>query len=306
MGELSRANVLATRQHGVIAHRQAASVGVSNDVIYGLHERGLWIPVHQGVSRIAGAPVTWRQQLKAATLAGAETVVASHKAAVELWSLAETNENPIVVTVPYACDYNARGVEVHRARKLGPIDTAVVDGIHVSSVTRLLLDMAAFWSAEQLMDAMDNAFRRGLSSPARARWHLSQIGGRGRTGTRLFRELLADYEPGARYPDSAFERHLRRALQAAGVELPVIRYIVRWEGKDLEVDAGWPAYKVCAECYGLKWHDQRRRAERDADKRGKLAAAGWLVYPLLWHKLVNTPHIVASEIRAALASRGRT
>lgn len=58
MSPLDRVHHVAARQHGTIAHRQANELGLSYDAIYRLHDNGLWLPKHDGVSRVHGAPET--------------------------------------------------------------------------------------------------------------------------------------------------------------------------------------------------------------------------------------------------------
>jgi hypothetical protein len=87
MQELQRAYAVAEQQYGALAHRQALTAGMTEDDVFRCTERGLLVPVHTRVYRIGGAPQTWYQALKCATLAAGEPVVVSHRAAAALWDL---------------------------------------------------------------------------------------------------------------------------------------------------------------------------------------------------------------------------
>src|SRR4051812_15779648 len=77
---------IAARQHGVFGFADARTAALSPDQIT-RRMSGRWVQIHEGVYRIAGAPVTWRGNLRAATLAAGAGSAISHRAAAALYGL---------------------------------------------------------------------------------------------------------------------------------------------------------------------------------------------------------------------------
>src|SRR5690349_6620552 len=87
-------------QHGIISRKQALNAGFPLHAIDTRVERRDWIVVYPGVYRLAGAPDTWHQRLKALLLwAGPETVL-SHRCAGALWGLAGIEEGALEAWSP--------------------------------------------------------------------------------------------------------------------------------------------------------------------------------------------------------------
>jgi len=259
--------------------------------------------MHDRVFRIAGAPLSWYQDVMAATLAGGNPVAAARTTAAALWRIDGFNQGAVEVLIPRGHDYRA-DVVAHESRKLPAVDLDMVEGIRVTSPTRTLIDLAATTDALVLRDAIDDAIRQGLTSVKRIEWRMRELGGRGRAGTRLLRELLNDYQPGERVPRSVFERRVIDILDAAGVRRGRRRAMVRLlDGTEVEVDVLWDVERVILEADGARWHDTRRRFARDADRRSALAAAGYRIIIARWDRLVDDPGSIVGDVIAALTWR---
>ena len=61
---------IAEKQFGLIARDQAVQTGMSERAIGRRLANGRWLQVLPGVYRLAGAPTSWEQSVKAATLWG--------------------------------------------------------------------------------------------------------------------------------------------------------------------------------------------------------------------------------------------
>ena len=72
---------IAAGQHAAVSRRQLVDAGVPAHVVRHRVRGGLLIPMHAGVYRVAGSPVTWHQRIMAGTLAAGAGAVASHRAA---------------------------------------------------------------------------------------------------------------------------------------------------------------------------------------------------------------------------------
>src|SRR5260370_40208821 len=79
---------IAEKQFGLISRDQAIGTGMSERAIGRRLGAGRWRQVLPGVYRLAGAPASWEQALKAATLWGGEGCVVAHRAVAALHGLA--------------------------------------------------------------------------------------------------------------------------------------------------------------------------------------------------------------------------
>src|SRR5439155_18683379 len=80
---------VAEIQFGLITREQPRAARLSDSAIDRRLERGTWVRLFPGVYRIAGAPVTDLQRLRAATLWGGPVAIASHQSALAQLRLAE-------------------------------------------------------------------------------------------------------------------------------------------------------------------------------------------------------------------------
>jgi hypothetical protein len=106
---------IAAGQHAAAGRRQLLDAGVPAHVIGHRVRGGLLLPMHAGVYRVPGSPVTWHQRIMAATLAAGAGAVASHRAAGYLHGL-EGIEPMAEVTVDPSRTPHPRGVVVHRLK----------------------------------------------------------------------------------------------------------------------------------------------------------------------------------------------
>src|SRR5688572_13787131 len=72
---------IAAGQHAAVGRRQLLEAGVPAHAIGHRVRDGRLVPLHAGVYRLPGSPVTWHQRIMAATLAAGAGAVASHRAA---------------------------------------------------------------------------------------------------------------------------------------------------------------------------------------------------------------------------------
>src|ERR1700694_5879098 len=77
---------VAAGQHGVFTLEDARTVALSETQIKDRVVR-VWTRLHDGVYRAAGAPATWRGDLRAATLAAGEGSAISHTSAAAMYGL---------------------------------------------------------------------------------------------------------------------------------------------------------------------------------------------------------------------------
>lgn len=146
---------LALRQHGVVARRQLARLGMTRSEIGhrvscgSLHvlRRGVYAVGHRGVSR--------EGRWIAALLAVGDDAVLSHRSAAALWGIRHTSRGRIDVTAPRALPQRA-GIQLHRT-ELAPDEVTAERLVMVTTPARTLVDLAAVLPPHELERALNEA-----------------------------------------------------------------------------------------------------------------------------------------------------
>ena len=286
-----RISLFAAHRHGVFSRAEALTFGATRGLIQRRVATSVWDVLYPGVYRLAGAPETWRQRLRAACLVAGQGAVASHRSAGLLKALPRMPEGIIEVTVPNSRRLRRPGIFVHQTGALVSSDVTVVDAIPVTTVTRTLLDLAAVVSADIVEECLDDALRRGMTTVRRIRRRLEELDPRGRAGLRNFRRLLDARDGTGAVPRSALETRFLREVRRARLPLPVRQYQIRHENRVVAVaDFAYPDRKIAIEVDGYRWHSGRRRWEHDLERRNALTALGWRVI-----------HVTAADLRRPAA-----
>jgi very-short-patch-repair endonuclease len=295
---------IAAAQHGVLTRAQASASGIRPRGVRHRIESGRWARVYPGVYRMCGSQQTWHQELMAACLWAGADAVASHRAAAALWELEGFPAGPLEVSCPRDLKAPVPGLIVHKVTGLGSPDLAAVAGIPVTSPSRTLMDLCGpriAASRKVLGAAVDDALRRGLTSVPRLRWTLDRLGGRGRPGTGLLRELLRERAPGDPPPASELEARLIKLLRTAKLPQPRREHQVKENGTLLaRVDLAYPDRLLAIEADGYRFHSGRVAWQRDRRRRNVLTTRGWRVLHVTGEDLALRSSEVIAEIRRAL------
>ncbi len=271
-----RADRLAVLQLALITWAQAIGVGLTRDQILHRQSSGRWIRLAPGVYRVAGAPVTWQQQILAACLAGGQATVASHLSAAALWGLAEPPARPHV-TRPREVSSRSRLATVHRSR-LADRDFTRVGPVPVTRVERTLVDCAVLLPRSALEDLVDEAVVRGLATPDGIGAANARAGrAPGRAGSRALVDALSVWAPGIR-PDSTAEMRLLRQIREWGMPAPTPQFEVKdTTGRVLaHLDLAWPVARVGLEYDSDRWHAPRRW-DHDEARHAGVERLGWRI-----------------------------
>jgi len=190
----------AARQHGVFNLKSARDLEFTQDEI---EERvgGAWSLLHAGVYRIAGAPVTWRGDLLAATLAAGAGSAISHRSAAALYELPGGRDGLVELSCLRCRRTVKPGLVVHESRRFDDRDLTTVDGIPVTTVERTILDLASCFPHENYLEYVIQAARRKrLISYESMRANFDRHARRGLKGVRALRATLDRWDPDSR-PD---------------------------------------------------------------------------------------------------------
>jgi len=263
-------------QHGVVARRQALAAGMTPGQIRSRAETGVWTTLWPGVYAPAVVADSWRRHLMGACLAGDMATVASHRAAGALWRFDGRPSGIVEVTTAGLGSRSLRGVILHRTRALETVDITELEGIPVTRPARTLIDLAAVLAADPLEACLDGAFREGLVSLRYLEKRLAELGSRGRDGTEILRDLIADRR-NARPADSQAENRVRRALLDAGLPPPVRQHELPGVAR---FDLAYPDRRIGIEFESYRFHADKRTWRRDQSKHNRATAMGWRVFHL--------------------------
>jgi very-short-patch-repair endonuclease len=165
-----------------------------------------------------------------------------------------------------------------------------VDGIPVTTVPRLLADLAGTLDATGLKRVWHEADRQGILDVEAVKPLASQP----RRGIRNLRALIEAAED---TPDTKTEfEHRFHDLICANPDIPQPVYNVALHG--YVVDAAWLTRGLVVELHSRAYH--WHRTEEDADRAGDLLAYGYRTYAVTWKALTRTPDLVAYRIRQML------
>lgn len=288
----------AEDQDGLLTSGQLREIGVDRSSLGRLCRRGILIRVHPGVLRLAGAPSSWRQRLRAACLTDAR-LVASHRSALRLWEM-RTVDDQIEVTIRYPASRSLSGVSVHRSVDLEPVDTDSIADIPVTSAARTLVDAGLIFPAHEVQRLVDHSIAVGLVTKSQLIDVRRRFGEHGRNGV-VSLDLAIDGIPAAvGGVESGPEIRLLRLLVEAGLPAPVRQYRVWVDGAERRIDLAYPESMLALEYDGTDAHTRVDSFVEDRRRQNGLMLLGWKVLRFTHGDLRDHPHRVVREVRRSL------
>jgi hypothetical protein len=212
--------------------------------------------VHRGVYAVGHAAPSIDGDYMAAVLTCGEGAVLSHRAAAHKLRLLPGPPPPAEVTVPTTAGRRRPGIVVHRVKTLDLLDVSVVDGIPITTVPRILLDLAPSTGAKDLTRACHEAWVRHRTSPDHVEACIARNPAK-KGAPRLRRALGADATL------SALEDGFVALLRRHGLPLP--RTNVDHHGD--KVDCHWPQHDLTVELLSYRFHATRHAFEADVARR---------------------------------------
>jgi very-short-patch-repair endonuclease len=269
---------IAERHHGVFALHHLDELEITQKARLHRVQHGRWVSPYDGVYRVAGSPHTWKGDVIAATWAGGEHAVASHRSAAALWALPGGRATPVEITCPRWRRTRHAGLVVHESTRLDGSEITVVENVRCTTVERTIFDLCALFASTTIDLAIDSALRRGLTSLAALHETHDRLATRGRRGGRRFRAALESRADAAPH-ESAPERLVARALVRAGLGKPSPQHVVTTrDGRFIaRVDLAYPGRRIAIEYDSYQEHTGKVALVRDSARRNALAAAGWTV-----------------------------
>jgi very-short-patch-repair endonuclease len=259
---------------------------------------GRWVALHRGVYRVEGAPRTWHQQLKAASLWAARDFAISHRAAAALWGFARFQEGPVELSVTRNLRLHRPAV-IHQVTSLPAKDLASIAGLRVTSAARTLLDLSATEDRSGIRASVDEALRRKWTTLDRLETMVQ--GASHQRGVMVLRELLEHYRGGEAPTESELEALVDELLESEGLPRPTKQARVIVGGKLRRLDFRFPGLPVVIEADGYAYHSSVAAFERDRDRNNALISRGVMVLHWTWAALRDRPHDLIAQLRRTLA-----
>lgn len=283
---------LAAQQYGRVSARQLHAAGMDDSTLSRTAAKQGWQRPLRGVCAPVGAFAVPEGRLAEALLAVGPPALVGGWSAAWLWGLVRTAPTIPELVVPHQRRLNREGIVIRRSRTLVPADGVFRAGLPVSTVVRLLCDLAALTDDDALRALLIDARQRRLVDLADVAARAAGMGTA--AGMASLRERLAELD--REYCDSVMEHRLRaRLAKVVGLPPPAPGpFPVQTPDRLLHVDIAWPDRRVGIEVDGFGSHSQRASLEIDARRHNALQLAGWRVLRATW------PH-VGPEFPALLA-----
>ncbi len=267
---------IAERQLGLVTTGDLRRLGIDRQRVTRRRVTGRLVPVHPGVDRIAGAPITADQQLLAACLAVGGH--ASHFSAAARWGLEVRPMARADVLVAHERRPRLDAVRLHRSRHLTAPDLTTNGPIPTVTPARALLDLAAPLGSAKLGRVLDQGERHGIVR-ADELWacaHRFGING-ARLPVALAQVLERRLADDRVLGDSAGEQWIADVLRRAGLPTPVSQYPVWAGGRWYLLDFAYPDDLLDLEFDGFAVHRVRTSFDEDRARDAALVALGWRV-----------------------------
>jgi Protein of unknown function (DUF559) len=293
---------LATRQHGVVARRQLLELGIGRRSIEHRLARGrlrrLW-PGRRAAYAVGHEALTQAGRATAGVIVAGPGAVVSHWTAAALHGIDDRRRAVVHVTAPKE-RRSRRGLFIHHAR-LPAEEVVVLDGIPVTSVARLALDLSAERDQRMLRTLIKRAEFKGLVTASEIVDVLQRYPRRRGRGTLA--RIAASYALTAGRTQSPLEDDFLEFCGVRDVPLPETNVPIAAGGRTYVVDCVWREARVIVELDGRDAHARELAFEDDRARDRALIAAGWRPIRVTSAQLRRGADALEHDVRAVLGLR---
>lgn len=266
----------AGRQYGLITRKQVLD-NCSRGQLDRWVDKKIFVPLHEGVYRINGTPITWRQDLLAAILAR-PSAVASHRAAALLWGFWDYSDD----IKPEITIRRGKGERPKKVLTHTTIDTldcrTIIAGIPCATQYRTMMDLARILPIKELGHTLDVALRTKVVDIARLAEFLDGINTYGRRGTATLKLLVSQRSGLDQELESSLESMVLGWIRRAGLPEPVAQHWIPTSLGNFRADFAYPEHKIAVEADGWKYHGTREAFVKDRERNNALATLGWKIF----------------------------
>jgi hypothetical protein len=280
---------------GLATIAQLRHLGVTDGMVRQRLRTGEWERFDESVVGLAGVPVTWRRQVRAALMSAGSDAAVSGPTAARLHGFdgfADEHELHLVAfhhrhltTLP--------GIRLHRSRVITERECLEVEGMTTVSRAVALVQVAGERGDDAAAQALDGLLRERVS-PVWLRRTAAAMRRPGVSGpARVIRML--DERVDQRLPRSWFQRLAARVLASRGI--PMVDELPVYDGgrRMAELDLAIPSLQIGVECQSWRWHATPSARAADARRKRRLRLLGWELVEVWWADL-ERPDEVAEEV----------
>ena len=294
------------RQHWLVTTADVLEAGGSKQDAKNRVAAGRWVRVDRSVFRPAAIALTWHAKLLAPILSSGPGAAASHYAAAALHGIPGFGPGRVEFSVPRGREHRRPDMRVHTSTDLDRCRIETVDGIPVTDINRMFLDLARTVREERLLRAIEWARRTGRTDWSSLIASHARHARAGRPGVTRLREVILRNCERAEITDSDFELLALSLLRESNLPEPVLHFKVFDDGRFVaEVDLAFPSLKIAIELDG-DHHLEAEVREKDLPRQNDLVLLGWTVLRFSWKRFCERPELVVAEIRAAIAATTAT
>jgi very-short-patch-repair endonuclease len=307
MDTLDAIHEVSRRQHGLVLVEDLTALSITRSARRHLVRSGRLERLTRRVLRVPGAPRTDDQIVMAAVLDAGPGAAVCGPAGAALWGARGYRVTPVDVARSDAA--GGRRSTLARHHQVADLRRRHVTELRSIPVVRpeiVVLQLCGSASPPRAAAVLDLFWRERLTSGPALRRTLAELGGSGRNGVVLLRELLDergdDYVP----PQSGLEGRFETILRQAG-EPPMRRQVDaggdHWVGRVDFRDTGLP---LVVEVQSEKYHSALVDRRADERRLAGLRAAGFAVVEVtdwqVWHR-PDQVIVAVREARRATARR---
>ena len=303
--DLERAlRALAERQHGVLSREQARALGCTDAFLRRRLRTMDWESVTMRVVRLVGVADSFEQRCLTAVLDAGHEAVVRAKTAARVWGLPGfVGEDVEVTRLRRRARRRTDPVPAHEPTLVPPHHRTTHDGVPVTTVERTIFDLMASVPPGRAERALDSALARRVTTLRRLRATGEELCSRGRPGSALFRQLLADRGIDFRPTESSLEDAFLDLVREAALPEPErqvdlgggawigrVDFYARSARLVIEVDSDW-------------LHTSAVDAAADKARDEALRAAGFATLRVTEDEIRNRPAVAVERLRRALGDR---
>jgi very-short-patch-repair endonuclease len=228
-------------------------------------------------------------RLVAALMTCGPTSFLSHRASAAARGLRPINTKRIDLTVPSTRLSPREGLVLHQSRPPHEHEVTTYNNLRVSSIPRMLIELAPSETPQELDRLITEAVRRRLLNLRAMEEALARHARE--PGVAKLKQALRDYRP--RHEDkSGLERTFAELIAGTDVPPPLRNVIIGgWE-----IDFYFPDAKLVVELDGRPYHIAVRDIERDKLKDGKLLLLGISTLRITELRMALEPEAVLQDV----------
>lgn len=303
-GRDARLALVASRQAGMFARRQALECGFPSATINRRLARGEWAVVHPGVYRAAIAPMDGLAELWAALLAAGPAAIVSHESAALRYGAEGLPAHPVTLTAPHGTHHRIAGAFVHQIDDVSVRHRTDLGGLPITSPARVVVDLGATRDVDTVGRVADDLVRMGRTSYRAIAAVLASVARPGKPGLVTVSRVLDERGDGHVPPQSELERLLFSTLDAGGLPAPVRQLPLPGRGPIRGIaDGGYLDTQIVLEADGRRWHDRVAAARQDRARDAQVIAAGWVPLRFVHEQLIEEPQTVVAIVAETRARR---